>query len=91
MDDVYRVIQYPKCATWWRMILPLSRTIRLSTQDAQYTLPSRILLETHAAIAKILNMTGMGDIIEKVLEDRQRIRCLAEDGSTNIQALMLVF
>jgi len=75
----------------WRTILPLRQTITLTTNDPQYTLPSRILLETHAAIAKILHMTEMGEIIDKSLEDRKGVRCLAEDGTTNLQSLMLAF
>lgn len=33
----------------------------------------------------------MGETIEKVLEERENIGCLANDGSSNAQQLLLVF
>ncbi|KAN0072057.1 hypothetical protein V8E54_009786 [Elaphomyces granulatus] len=51
-------------------------------------LPSRILLETHAAIARIFNASGKADQIDKVLRDCDEIRCLASDGSTDIETLL---
>ena len=59
--------------------------------DSSQSLPSVVLLETHAAIAKILHATGMGEYIDDILQERQRIRCFAPDGSTNVQSLLMVF
>lgn len=53
--------------------------------------PSPYLLQAHAAIARILHMTAMGETIEKTLDEREMIGCLANDGSSNIQQLLLVF
>ena len=54
-------------------------------------LPSRNLLQTHAALAKILHASGMAEHIDKVMEERDEIRGLAGDGSTNIQKLLFAF
>lgn len=38
------------------------------------SLPSRNLLQTHAALAKILHASGMGEHIYKVMEERGAVR-----------------
>ncbi|GIJ99064.1 hypothetical protein Aspvir_001188 [Aspergillus viridinutans] len=57
-------------------------------QHANYELPSRVLLATHAAIAEILHASGQGEQIEELLHDWDAIRCLASDGSTDLQSLL---
>lgn len=52
-------------------------------------LPSATLLGVHAAIARILHMSGAGEYIERVLRNREGIRVLAEDGSTDVARLLL--
>ncbi|KAK2768458.1 hypothetical protein FQN54_000313 [Arachnomyces sp. PD_36] len=57
------------------------RTVKFKKHfDCQ--LPSPILLETHAAIAKILHATGRGEAIDEILQKRVETRCLAPDGSS---------
>jgi hypothetical protein len=51
-------------------------------------LPHPILLETHAALARILNASGQGAIIDKFVLDKEKVRCLATDGSSNLQSLL---
>lgn len=51
-------------------------------------LPSSILLATHAAIAQILHASGMAEVIDRVLQDAEEIKCLASDGSTDVQILL---
>lgn len=54
-------------------------------------LPSRNLLQTHAALAKILHASGMAERIDKVMEERDDIRGLASDGSSNVQKLLFAY
>ncbi|KAL1969865.1 hypothetical protein VTN77DRAFT_7374 [Rasamsonia byssochlamydoides] len=54
-------------------------------------LPSPVLLDTHAAIAKILHASGKAEDIERILRDREETRCLAPDGSTDIERLLLAW
>lgn len=54
-------------------------------------LPSPELLEIHAVLAKILHASGMGEYIEKVIQDRSEIGHFATDGSTDIRRLLFVF
>jgi hypothetical protein len=51
-------------------------------------LPSRVLLETHAAIARIFHASGKAEELDRILRDHGEIRCLASDGSTDIQTLL---
>jgi hypothetical protein len=61
------------------------------SHDGRYELPNPHLLEAHAAIARILHLTGAGAYIEKALRDREEITCFAADGSTNVERLMVAF
>lgn len=58
---------------------------------ADIKLPSRTILQTHTALAKILHASGMAETIHKIMEEREELQCLASDGSTNIQRFLLVF
>lgn len=60
------------------------------TKHADYELPSRVLLSTHAAVARILHATGMAKTIDQILRDREELSCLAEDGSTGIGQIALL-
>lgn len=73
------------------IFLPLDGIITLTNNDTSYELPSPAILEAHAAVARILNATGMGEKIEDTLRDREELRCLATDGSTDVHSLLLVF
>jgi hypothetical protein len=54
-------------------------------------LPSRNLLQTHAALARILHASGMVEHIDKIMEERLEVRGLASDGSTNTQRLLFAY
>lgn len=54
----------------------------------KFALPDPTLLGVHAAIARFLHMSGMGEHIDRIMRDRENIRCLAPDGSTNIGELL---
>ncbi|EGC45183.1 conserved hypothetical protein [Histoplasma capsulatum var. duboisii H88] len=60
------------------------------TKHADYELPSRVLLSTHAAVARIQHATGMARTIDQILRDREELSCLAEDGSTDIGQIALL-
>jgi hypothetical protein len=69
--------------------LPKDGLVRIedhSREDIPH--PHPILLETHVALAKILNASGQGVRINKFLRDREEIQCLATDGSSNLQSLL---
>ncbi|KAL1967979.1 hypothetical protein VTN77DRAFT_2396 [Rasamsonia byssochlamydoides] len=58
---------------------------------ADVDLPSPVLLQIHAALANILHASGTAEYIDKVMEEREEIQCLASNGSTNIQRLLFAF
>ncbi|KAF8454039.1 hypothetical protein BDZ91DRAFT_748327 [Kalaharituber pfeilii] len=86
----YKLETFPHFPRIYLDRIPGDRIIRLSTHDQRLELPSRHLLTLHSVIARVLNATGMGQLIDKVFEERSNLRCLAEDGSTDIARLLLL-
>lgn len=89
MVNTYRVKTYPDISGLAKMHIK-STPVTLQS-SVETPVPSPYLLQAHAAVARILHMTAMGETIEKALHERERIGCLANDGSSNIQQLLLVF
>lgn len=87
--NTYRIMTYPDLPDTEKMRIK-SSTVTLQS-SAQTPAPSPCLLKAHAAIARILHMTAMGETIERVLDERKDIGCLANDGSSNVQQLLLAF
>lgn len=87
--NTYQIKTYPDISDSAKMLMK-STTVTLQS-SAETPAPSPYLLEAHAAIARVLHMTAMGETIVKTLDERERIGCLANDGSSNIQQLLLVF
>ena len=71
-------------------MLPKSDTVTLTGTD-QIPAPHPVLLQAHAAVARILHRTAMAETIENVLRDRELVPCLAFDGSTNVEYLLMAF
>jgi hypothetical protein len=71
-------------------ILP-NRRVTLRSHDGRYAAPNPKFLQVHAAVARILHLTGAGEYIEKVLRERKAISYLATDGSTDVGRLLLAF
>ncbi|KAA8905569.1 hypothetical protein FN846DRAFT_744516 [Sphaerosporella brunnea] len=93
-ENNYRVVRYPGFPTIHNRDIPPTGEVTLTAHNDPYNLlnlPSSSLLEAHAAIAKILHVTGMGRHIEKVLEERRKIPCLETEGTTDLQSLLMVF
>ncbi|KAG5295952.1 hypothetical protein I7I50_08889 [Histoplasma capsulatum G186AR] len=93
-ENSYRMMIYRPIPTLLLEILPQpnennERIIKFE-KHADYELPNRVLLGTHAAVAKILHATGMAETIEKILRDREELLFLAEDGSTDLKRLLLL-
>lgn len=89
MVNTYRIRTYPNLSYSAKLLIN-STTVALQS-SAQTPAPSPYLLQAHAAIARILHITAMGETIEKILEEGENIGCLANDGSSNAQQLLLVF
>ena len=58
------------------------RFVQLVSHSGQ-VLPRPELLGIHAAIAKILDASGKGEQIDRILWDLPDTRCLASDGNTD--------
>ena len=59
----------------------------MRNQEGNFTLPDPALLHVHAAIARFLHMSDVGEHIDRIISERENIRCLAPDGSTGIGRL----
>ena len=86
-ENTYEVILYKAFPGVYKTHLHGVRQVTFEAHN-HCDLPSRILLETHAALARIFNASGKGEQIDKVLRDCDEIRCLASDGSTDIETLL---
>jgi len=82
--------RYRKFPTLYLPILPEDDVVKLTSHDPSVPLPSPTLLGAHAAIARILHATGLGEAIDKIMEEREAIGCLALDGTTDVEVLLLI-
>lgn len=64
---------------------PVTRTLFLSA-DRTIDAPLLRLLTIHAAVAKVMHMSGTGDHCEKIMRDTEELLVKA-DGSTNLGTL----
>jgi hypothetical protein len=81
---------YPDFPSGLLSFLPPSRLVRFTSLSG-HALPSPILLELHATIGRVLHASGLGQVIDKILREREGVRVLAENGSTNVERLLLAF
>ncbi|GIJ89091.1 hypothetical protein Asppvi_008020 [Aspergillus pseudoviridinutans] len=86
----YRLKTFRGCTRNLRHHLPKSGIVNLVCHDGRYPLPSPELLQLHCSVAHILNATGRGEKIDRILRDYGATGALARDGSTNISELLSV-
>lgn len=89
--NTYRIKTYPGWTSVLNASLPPDRLVTLVTHSGLHSLPSPLLLELHDSVAKILNATGVSEVVEILRDEQETIRGLASNGSTNIERLLLVF
>ncbi|KAJ9318679.1 hypothetical protein DTO271D3_1341 [Paecilomyces variotii] len=92
-EHLYKIKTYPNFprAALRKRSHGRAEYVRFSKPRGNRTqLPSRILLETHAAIAQIYHASGRAETIDHILEDRESLRQLSADGSTDIQQILPV-
>ncbi|KAJ9191517.1 hypothetical protein DTO164E3_8803 [Paecilomyces variotii] len=91
----YKILRFKKQSTALNVFLPPPNSrgdcIVRFKKHADVDLPNPVLLETHAALAKILHASGMAEYIENILEEREHVRCLSSDGTTDIGRLLFAF
>jgi len=84
--NCYKIKRY-KVSLGLAALLP--EYVEFTPHSGLHELPSPELLRLHAAVAQVLHASGLVRYIDVVHEDRDMIRCLAEDGSTPISRLLL--
>ncbi|PBK64892.1 hypothetical protein ARMSODRAFT_1053626 [Armillaria solidipes] len=57
------------------------KEITLVASDPRFALPNPKFLAIHAACAKIYHASGMGEVIDQVLRDKEVVKVLSEDGT----------
>lgn len=94
-ENVYEMKTYPGFpGGMTRFLPPLNQHyVRLVTFELHggIPFPSRILLDFHVAIARILSASGMRDYIERILEEQKMIRCLSSDKNTDVETLLFLW
>jgi hypothetical protein len=83
--------KYPLFPTIYEAYLPNDGYVTFTAHDGRYPLPDETLLAVHAAVAAILHASGMAEVIDRILRDRDETPCLAADGSTQIGTLLMAF
>jgi hypothetical protein len=83
--------KYPLFPTIYEAYLPNDGYVTFTAHDGRYPLPDENLLTVHAAVAAILHASGMAEVIDRILRDRDETSCLAADGSTQIGTLLMAF
>ncbi|CAE6432736.1 unnamed protein product [Rhizoctonia solani] len=78
-EHAYRV-----CATHQFHKFPKGKVVQFTTHDIQkLPLPDPRFLAIHAACAKVLQASGVGKRIDRILWDREELLALPEDGSSD--------
>jgi hypothetical protein len=70
------------------MVLPANGTVQFTSHDDHFPLPDKAILAAHAAIARILHLTGMGEEIDKVLRDLEELSCPVEDVCPDLSSVI---
>ncbi|KAJ9283813.1 hypothetical protein DTO021C3_8640 [Paecilomyces variotii] len=81
-ENVYTLKTYRSFpSAFKRAFLPKDGIVRFKSHDGNHIpLPDKAILAAHAAIARILHLTGMGEEIDKMLREFDKLSCLAEEG-----------
>ncbi|OJJ86197.1 uncharacterized protein ASPGLDRAFT_45242 [Aspergillus glaucus CBS 516.65] len=92
-DRTYKIVTYPNFSGSEAHYFPPAnrdgtRLVTFHHHEGPLELPSHTLLSTHSAVARILHASGMAEIIDRVLEDAAEVKCLASDGSTDLQIML---
>ena len=87
----YFVKKYRRFPSVYKAYLPNDGHVTFTAHDGRYSLPDEKLLAVHAAVAAILHASGMAEVIDRILQDRDETPCLATDGSTPIETLLMAF
>ncbi|KAJ9257314.1 hypothetical protein DTO027B5_3829 [Paecilomyces variotii] len=99
MDEpnLYKVRTFDKFPHWYLDVWNApsndngERLIRFTRPEGNHTeLPSPLLLEVHAAIARAFYGSGMAETIDEILRKRESMRQLAPDGSTDVRQVLPV-
>jgi hypothetical protein len=85
----YRLKKFPRHSA--SLPYPPGQFVTFTNHDGRFELPSPELLAVHASIGNILNATGRGEEIEKLIRDyHDAPPALKTDGSTDIGSLLSV-
>lgn len=91
----YEIFTFPGYPTILDLHMPqpnmYGKRIIKFTSYSDAELPSSVVLQIHATLSKILHASGMGKHIDDVMRERDRIRGLSSDGSTDISRLLFAF
>jgi len=87
----YFMKKYRRLPTVCKPYLPNDGYVTFTAHDGRYPLPDEKLLAVHAAVAAILHASGMAEVIDRILQERDETPYLATNGSTPIGKLLMAF
>ncbi|KAF8544199.1 hypothetical protein BDD12DRAFT_102344 [Trichophaea hybrida] len=87
------IVKLRKFPNVYSPLLPQDRIVRLVNHSNPFSnyipLPNKKYLEAHAAVAKILYATDLGESLDKALCEGEALTCFAEDGTNDIYPLLV--
>ena len=92
VPNQYRLETFSSFSSALDFLLPRDRIVTFEVHDGPEPLPAKVLLETHCAIARVLNATGRAKLVEQIKREwgESGAAGLASDGNTNVERLLSI-
>lgn len=85
---MYRVVSFSEVDHAQLSFLPLDRMVTFTSNDSSVPLPSPVLIRAHYIIAKILNVSGIGEMIDRLLSESEFDSHVKSNGSTDLASII---
>lgn len=87
----YKIIRYAEDEDVFtlRAYLPPSNEIAFESYDSSVVIPSPFLLSVHARVGKIINVSGLGEVLDEMMYNYSRLPSQIDPGgSTEIGTVL---
>lgn len=83
--------KYRRFPSIYKAYLPNDGHVTFTAYNGRYPFLDEKLLAVHAAVVAVLHASGMAEVIDRTLQDRDETPCLTAEGSTPIGTLLMAF
>jgi hypothetical protein len=88
IPNQYRIKGFPNATGLTMSLMPTNRLVQFTVKEGSYALPDPNLLRVHASIGNFIHMMGMGEKLDKLIDDYDGCAGLAPSGSTDVAGLL---